>query len=625
MKKVNNLEDINLYKLLPADLLEDRDILELLRDTPKIAKALQPLYEVIPYNPNSMLDKKYVQEMEGMEWMKEVEFHLIYASKTNKRKTVEQEIVFLKTFLEKLERESTIIPEYVSECGLPILAIDTETTSLITDFKIYGGTLHREFDLVGVPVATSGECGYYLPVAHNETDGVANFSLEAIKYFLQELSNRFFLVYFNFSYDSKVVQHIGVKLHIDRYADVFHISKAIGIDTLPDLGHSQGLKAQSEYFLDRKMLEIGEVVGSKQHIVFSRVCATDAISYAVSDGVNTFKLFETLVLEEESEEFNPYLYNGHILTLDHRALWHSISMFKHNLPLNDLEGLKENTMTIINRLLVLEDKYKRIKGTDKFAIGSPDDVNFLLGSKVLNELLMDSVGETLHIEMLRPQVLKKFPKVQNFLDYISTDFGLIGKIENNKSRGEFMKFETRKTGWGRSAKGVPVLDYFKKNINSEYWSKMLKQRFREEVYTLVDTIDNYRGLVLELQRLGKMYRYAVADDRGYAVASIELQFNGTDTRRFSNSSGTGDDRLVLSGQKLDLISYYGGQGLAGLNAQGLPSTSYSYIKKSENDVGEVKRIIKIRDKQFNNWLIRKKKILKQLLDFNLKTKFSQKK
>jgi len=290
MRRVKELEDINLYKLLPADLLDNRDILELLKDEPKVKKALEPLYEEIPYSSNSMLAKEYVQKMENMEWMKDVEFELIYPSTVKKRSSISKEISYLDKFIDKLEDESTIVPEFVSECGLPMLALDTETTSLITDFKIYGGTLMREFDLVGVPVATSGERGYYLPVMHNETDGIANFSEKAIKHFLQEVSNRFFLLYFNFNYDACVLQHTGIKLHIDRYADVFHVSKAIGIDTLPDLGASQGLKAQSKYFLDRKMLEINEVVGSKQHIVFSRVSAKDAVSYACLSGDTKVKV-----------------------------------------------------------------------------------------------------------------------------------------------------------------------------------------------------------------------------------------------------------------------------------------------------------------------------------------------
>jgi len=97
------------------------------------------------------------------------------------------------------------------------------------------------------------------------------------------------------------------------------------------------------------------------------------------------------------------------------------------------------------------------------------------------------------------------------------------------------------------------------------------------------------------------------------------------TRRYKNSSGKGDDRLILSGQNLNLLSYFGGNSIVGINAQGIPSTPYSFIKKTDGGKGEVKRIIKIRDRQFNNWLKRKRKILKNLLTLNLKTKFSQKK
>lgn len=626
MERVRKLEDINLYSLIPADLLEDETIRDLLQDKKKLDKALAPLYDVIPYSKDSMLKKEYVQLMDGMEWMEDVNFNLIYASKTTKRKSLSEEKEFLDKFLDRLESECIIVPEYVSECGLPILAVDTETTSLIINYRIHGGTIVKDFDLVGVPVATSKDDGYYLPVNHNETDKIANFSIKAIQYFLQQMSDRFFLLYFNFNYDASVLHHMGTKLHVDRYSDLYHVSKAIGIDTLPDFGgFSEGLKAQSKYFLNRKMLEINEVVGSKGHIVFSRVCAKDAVSYACADGVNTYGLFQELVLDEESDEFNPYLYNGAILTLDHKALWHSISMFRHNLPLNDLEGLKENIYTIINRIMLLEDNYKKIKGTSKYAISSPDDVNLLLGSKILNELLLEAMGETLSMDILRPEFLKKYPKVKGLVDVVGLDFGLEAKIDSNKSRGEFLKIATRKEGWGKSAKGVAVLDLIKKNINNEYWSEMLDEDFRKELYKLTGIVDNYRGLVLELQRLGKMYRYAVGDDRGYATASIDLQFSGADTRRFKNSKGKGNDRLILSGQNLNLLSYYGGNGVCGINAQGLPATVYAFVKKSEGEKGEVKRIIDIKDKRFTSWLKRKRKLLDDLFTLNLKTKFSQKK
>lgn len=290
MKKIKSLEQIDIYSLLAPDLLEDVEVLEALKDKVKLAKALQPLYEILPYSENSMLSKEYVQRMEGMEWMADVEFDLIYATTTKKKISLSEEKAFLDKFLISLEQESIIIPEYISECGLPILALDTETTSLATNFKIYGGTLYKELDLIGVPIATSSDKGYYLPVGHNETDGIRNFSDKAIQYFLQEVSDRFFIVYFNFNYDSAVLHNLGIKLHIDKYSDVFHVSKAIGVDTLPDLGHSQGLKNQSKYFLDRKMLEINETVGSKTHIVFSRVCAKDAVSYACLSGDNKVKV-----------------------------------------------------------------------------------------------------------------------------------------------------------------------------------------------------------------------------------------------------------------------------------------------------------------------------------------------
>lgn len=623
MLRKTRIEDINLFNLLPADLREDKAIQGLLNDVDKVNKALDPIISEIPYREDSTLNKEVVQEIEGMEWMKEVEFHLAYAQLTSEEQSIQIENKYLDNLIDKLKKSAMVVPEYISECGQMMVALDTETTSLVVDFKIYGGTLNRELSLVGIPLAVSSSEGYYLPVNHNETDGIRNFSERAIIRFLQRLVNEFFVIYFNFEYDASVLQLHGIRLDSERYADVYHIANAIGVDTLPDIGFSKGLKALSKYFLDRKMLEVNEVVGSKSHIIFSRISAKDAITYAIADAVNTFGLFEELVLNEDSEDYNPYLYNGTILTLDHKTLFHSISMFRHNLPLNDLEGLAENLKTILNRVLILNETYMKIDGAKDYSIGSSDAVNYFLGSKILNELLVDTVGKTLNINMLRPENLEKRVKV--FIDAISEDFALECKIEVNKSRGEFIKFATRKTGWGKSAKGLPVLEYIKKNIHNEYWAKMLSEEFRDEIYFIADLTDNYRGMILETQRLGKMYRYAEADDRGYATANINLRFSSADTRRFKNSSGNGGSRLIFSGKDLHLISYYGGNGLCGINAQGLPSTPYNIVRGKSSEKGQVKRILKIGSPKLSKWFRRKVKMLNNELLYQLKTKFNQKK
>lgn len=617
MERVLDPTDINIFDMIPRDMVNSEDFVEMAMGSS--SKAFQALYEDIPYTGESPLDKKHVEKLEGMEWMKDCSFNLVHSkSKSLQRKTIND-------LIDKMKKECIITPEHISECGLPLLALDTETTSLILNFKIYGGTLKKEVSLVGVPVAVNEYKGYYLPVAHNETDGIKNFDEEQITYFLQRLCDEFFIIYFNYNYDVSILQLHGVYINPAHYADLMVISAVLGFDTIPEIGFSLGLKALSKFFLGRTMIEITEVVGSKTHIIFSRVPAKLAVSYAVSDATNTYGLFNQLCIQEKDHDYNPYLFNESILVLFHKALYQSISMFRHGLPLNDLEGLRENILTIINRILLLEKTYHKIENSEKYSISAPESVNYFLGEKILNELLIEGLGETVSMKVLDKKY-KFYHKVKNFIDLISEDFAIICKVSTNKSRGDHIKFETRKDGWGASAKGLPVLDYVKKNINNSYWAKILSKKVRDDIYTIANVVDEYRGLALELGRIGKMYRYAIGDDRGYATADIYLKMFAADTKRYKNASGTGRDRLTFTGKNLTNVTYTGGNGLCGINAQGLPGTVYNFIKDTDKEnPKKVKRIRSIGDKDLYFWYMAKRSRLTEILNKHLITKLNQKK
>jgi hypothetical protein len=617
MRLIKNADAIEPYELIHPLLHKDKTLIETLNNSKE--KALEPLVRKIPYMENSPLSYENLIETKEMSWLKKTKLNLVKPRKKQNR-------YILDTLIDTLKDKAKIVPEFVSDCGLPMLAIDTETTSLNTFFLLEGGSLRKYLSLVGVPIAVSHKEGYYLPVNHNETDGVSNFTEEEIVYFLQRLSNEFFLIYFNFKYDGAVLMTNGVELNPRTYADVMLVGDAKGLDTNDDLYQGRGLKNLSDFYLNRKMLEIKEILGIKgsEHIQFSSISAKDATTYAIPDALNTYGLFRKFVLKERYEERNPYRYNGDILYLDHQVLYHHIGMFSHGTPLNNYENLEENLKTIIYRQDKMEEAYRDIDGSENYPIGTPQKVNMFIAELVFNAMLKK------HDLILSQEIIEnvKHPKrtqIDNAIGMISEHFGIILTIKENKSRGTFLEATTRKIGYGSRAKGVEVLNLTKESIyEKEYWQKVLKRRVLNQLKTVVNVVDMYRTLQLEVGRLGKMYRYAIGDDRGHPVVFADLRFNGTDTRRYKNAGGKGHSRFIVSGAKLSLVSFFDGDGSAGINAQGLPSTPYQRFTPDKGKRNPV-RIKSIKNKAYNNWIKVTRRKLHEKLKLLLITKLNQKK
>jgi hypothetical protein len=563
----------------------------------KIDSSIDKLFldaeKPIHYNDCSHLEKEIIEET--LTWMKKCKFKTLNSKKHNLNKLVED-----------LKKECKTVQKVVSRSGRPLLGIDTETTSLGVKFKLEGGSLLKGVDLVDVVIATSHKKGYLIPFRHNETDKVINYTEEDMRGFLQRLVDEFHLVYFNAEYDMKILTQFGVEVDPDNYTDVVLVGNALGLDTVQDLHNRHNLKYYSEYFLDRKMLTIEELMGSK-FIAMTRLPATTASVYAVADAVNTLNLFNHLV-----EGYDSFETQAHILALDHQTLYHHISMFNHGLPLNNVDKvLYKNLLTIIHRIGIVEEKYYEIEGSLDFKISTPEKVNFYIA-----KIVIEALGFKLDF-FLFSEDNKKGEIIDNYLTRIAQDFGVILKVDENKSRGKFIKGETRKVG----TEGVEVLVLSKKAVlENEYWLAKLKKRDRKKIEDICNIVGIYRVLQLELSRLGKMYRYCVADDRGYGVASVDLRFNGTDTRRYSNSSGSGDHRFIVRAKDVQL---YLGNGLAGVNAQGLPSTVYTSLQTGEGQRDPL--LVDIKDKSIIRWLKRVHKKNFNRLQELLLTKFNQKK
>jgi len=599
--------------LIPQELWGDEELVTKVENS--YDKIMEPVTRIIPHEEVSPLSYDNLVQTPEMGWLSECKLTLIKPVKGKSDREV------LQSFLKRLHKEASVIDGKVSDSGRPVIALDTETNTLDTTYKLEGGSVETYLELVSLPIAISDTVGFLVPVKHNETDGVRNFNKDDVIWFLQKLIDNFHIVYFNFNYDGAVLSLNGVELDPDNYTDMVLVGDGYGFDTYSDLYNDKGLKNLSNYFLGRKMLEITEIVGSKSYINMGAISATHSMCYAIPDALNTFGLYNRLVVEEESE-FNPYISQEFSITLDHKTLYHHISMFNHGLPLNDINLLRENVKTIIHRIKLVEGIYSSIPGSEAFSISNAEHVNRFIATIVLEDIL-EPMGLKLNLDLFSHKYFSN--KIKPYLDAIQDSFGIILKVSNNKSRGDFVKAETLKLGWGSKAKGVPVLEWAAKAIQEEYWRKKLLPESVSRIEDIIKVVDTFRSLQLELTRLGKMYRYAIGDDRGFSVANGQLRFNGTDTRRYSNSPGKGLRRVIFGGKTLNPTSYTTGNGGCGINFQGLPSTPYAPvgIKEGEDIRPPVK--VEISNRKIRRILKMYHRVTEKILKVYLITKFNQKK
>jgi len=547
--------DINLVSLVHLDLLEDVEYRNaLIKSEDRIKETI---CKKVPYD--GLFRKELLEKSKTFKWLKDVETILIH--NTNGEVTDED---FLMEFADNLLDEALEISKDLVgiEEDLPLIALDLETTGLDTSVTSEGGELKIKSEIVGVCLASSSDRGYYLPVMHTEEDGVKNLDLKAVLKMLQYLVDNSFIIYHNYYYDGSILANNKIRLNYN-YADTLLIADSIGMKEWDGV-FGIGLKFLSQYWLDRKMLEIHEMLGRKDIVMFNSLASNDAVVYGASDAMNTYGLFEVMVLNADDED-NPYIFNKTAMKLDVKTLNHIISMFRWGLPI-DYEALKRSIYTLERRIMIMQRVYADYEITDGYSISSAEQVNFMLG-KFFSDRYLERYGMELTVDSdLNSKVMKDLKKK------LFDDFGLELKIKKLKN-SEKLQFATRKIG----KSGVPVLVWVQNNIDK--WD-FIDEDERNDVYWLCKLIENYRSMITEQGRLGKMYRYAYNDSNNMVRVGIKLNFNGADTKRLSNMSGKGSDRISLNITKTGKVNakFIAGDGICGINAQGVPSTPHKTIK-----------------------------------------------
>ena len=502
MRCIREISEEFLTSLLHEDSLDVPEHLKAVQEAgPKLDEALNA---PIPYEGRFAQD--VLSKVPEFKWLKGVKCNLVH----NDTNLSDRE--FLSNFLDKLLKKSKLIDG--SKMGLdedlPMIAIDLETTGLDTSIKLIGGKIHRNTDLVGICLALNGKEGYYLPIGHTEEDGIKNLDYQECIFFLQDIVDNFFQIYHNAFYDMEAMSIHRIEMNTN-YADTLLIANNLGMREWDDV-FSLGLKFLSGYLLDRKMLEINELMGQKAIIKFNRLASKDAVVYGCSDAMNTFELFNEMVLKARDYD-NPYMYNRLAMQLDTKVLNHLRGMFRHGLPL-DYKVARGNFKTLINRLQLFQSYFYSYEITEGYNIGSAEQVNMMFGLALATPYLARydiAITENMDWNNKRVMACKKA---------LYEDFGLELKIKKLKN-SQKLTFATRKMG----NTGVKVLEWIKANIDK--WD-FLDEGLRDDIYWLANIVDKYRSMVTEIGRLGKMLRYVYNDDVNISRFGIALRINGAD-------------------------------------------------------------------------------------------------
>lgn len=223
----------------------------------------------------------------GMEWLASMVAFLVVPVDRTEEGQRDQ----LESLLRELETRATRLTNQMSPGYLPadynepLIALDLETTGLDQRVQYWFNpeTGLLEFNtntqIVDVCLAIDANMGLQIPVRHTETDGVPNFIESVVVEFLAKIQQRFAVVFHNAQYDREVLVQNKVALRPFPYFFDTQI-----LDYLYDVNQKRhGLKYLSEQKLSRKMLEINEMFGEKDHIAFDTIAATVATVYCASD------------------------------------------------------------------------------------------------------------------------------------------------------------------------------------------------------------------------------------------------------------------------------------------------------------------------------------------------------
>ena len=533
--------------------------------------------------PNTVFSKKSLSIRESMKWMLEKEFILV--SKVKPKETYETTIIIRESlidFLDELENKATIQDglKHTKEDDMKVFAMDLETvnkdpmgSALDTTSELINGELIPNSKIAGICIAINEVNGYYIPVRHNELDGIPNYTDEEVKEFLDSMFERNILqVYHNLQYDATILIVNGIMVDDKKVSDTMILSKLSGGDEFHKYKTiagkyapvGNGLKPLSQYILHRPMIEIADMFienglmnpktkKTERHIDFNILPATSATVYAVSDAINTFSLFKifTSKTDETYKDRNPYKVQNLATRMDMMTIIHTVSFLTAGVPA-DIGLAIKTVKTIIRRMILIEERFLELSGG--IPVSSAEKVGIFIGS-------------ILHAEW------DKLNNNEPFASKALEDFDMAVKTTT-------LKDQSVKTTYGFADNVISNLDVSLANIT---W---VSEETKVVMLSAMAYIQNYRSLQHEKPIYISMIRNSTFDNRGYTFFKAGLRPVSTDTTRSASAKGTNGLRLNIATTKTGKMSLskVAGNGNTSLNIQGLSARQFDQAKIKKVDI-----------------------------------------
>lgn len=490
------------------------------------------------------LEKETLEQMQEHKWLKETQTILYTDS--------------LETLLETLRNEAEFTPDYISKDERPLIALDLETTGLNKAVKLIQGKIQPHNHIVSVCLATSSKKGYYLPVNHTETDGIANYEYSAIIAFLQQLVNEFHIIYHNAVFDQEVMALNGVKFKYSSFSDTILLGFLMG---WKEDYNQLGLKFLAKTMLERQMLEIGSVTGSKETVRMQTAPAKNAYVYGCSDAMNTYGLFEYITDTKE----NPYKTQNLKTRIVHASVASTRSMFRVGLPVG-YEPALNATKTLIRRMIMLENIFYAKISDSSVSITSSEQLGVYF-YKLLKKCYENKFnnGST---------ITKESKMFQDFVRRVKIDFDMDVKITALKNGTEKITANSKDE----------VLKAMYANLDR--WA-FIPEATKNEIFIVCEIMQEYRTLFNKCKIYIGLIRNCYNDDLNMCRAPISLKLLGARTGRFSNDgskNGAWDRINLVELKKSTKVEFIEGQGRCEFNAQGLSHESghWKKLKKVKN-------------------------------------------
>lgn len=527
--------DFNPTTLIPNYIL-DQTTLNFAKQAIREFKAENP-----QQTKNPALTKEHIEGMKEHSWLKSCTT-ILYTHD----EYLDQDDALNDLINDLLSEAETVQDEVNLKTPKPLVALDLETTGLNKTVKKIGGQNVIFNEIVGICVAASDTKGYYIPVRHNQLDKIENFDPEPITRFLQRLVDEFHLVFHNAIFDLEVMALSGkVRLNHATYSDTLLIATLSGYK---EFYRQVGLKFLSEELLARPMVEINELMGSKNHIMLHTIPASSAYVYGCSDAMNTLGIFWAMM-----NDYNPYKDQKNAMRVDLKMTRHIRSMYRCGLPVNYELGLAY-LKTLLRRMIMCENIFYSSVSDDSLEMTSAEQV----GTHIFTLIKTEFEKQYNNSKPLK-QTDKGFSLLCKRLQH---DFGMEVKIKELKTGTKI-------------AANSPALVLESLYNYLETW-EFIPDDVADEIYIICETLDHYRSLTHEANIFFKLVRYCYNDDLDVCRTGINLKLNGADTSRFSNQSsrhGANDNVTIVELKTKTKATLNLGDGITGVNSQGLSNNS----------------------------------------------------